>query len=144
MASTSGSWTLDVNVNGNPVTFALEIAATPTKVVGSYLGTDGSSYIVTLVPLAAWTVGMNDLEIMIHKKETMMSFPEENDFSIVLDPEMISMGHGSASNISPTSIGNGHYKGKVNLTMTGDWRLHLELSKNSTLIHSDAYLDILF
>lgn len=144
MASTAGTWTLDVNVNGNPVTFTVNVTEAPTKVVGSYTGTDGNSYIVTLVPLAAWTVGMNDMEIMIHKKETMMSFPADNDFSIVLDPEMVSMGHGSPNNVSPTSIGNGHYKGIVNLTMTGDWRFNMELSKNSTVIHSNAYLDILF
>lgn len=144
MPSTAGNWTLDVLVNGNPVTFDLSIADAPTKVVGSYLGTDGLSYIVTLVPPAVWTVGMNDLEILVHRKESMMSFPAENELEIVLDPEMVSMGHGSPNNISPTLVGNGHYKGKVNLTMTGDWRFHLALSKNGTLIHADAFLDILF
>lgn len=144
MASTQGSWTLDVVVNGNPVTFNLTIGSAPTKVVGSYSGTDGSVYIVSLVPPAKWNVGMNDVEIMINKKESGMSYPAENEFSVVMDPEMVSMGHGSPNNTSPVSIGNGHYKGVVNLTMTGDWRLHFVLSKNSTVIHSDAYLDILF
>ncbi len=144
MASTSGSWTVDVIVNGNPTTFPLNIAAAPTKVVGSYLGSDGSSYIVTLVPPATWTVGMNDVEVMINKKASMMSFPAENDMTIVFDPQMISMGHGSPNNISPTSIGNGHYKGKVNLTMSGDWRFNMELLKSGTQIHANAYLDILF
>lgn len=144
MPSSQGAWTLDVVVNGNPVTFDLTIADAPTKVVGSYVGTDGLKYIVTLVPPSKWNVGMNDVEIMIHKKESDTSFPADNDFSIVMDPEMVSMGHGSPNNTSPTLLGNGHYKGIVNLTMTGDWRLHFELSKNSVVINSDAYLDILF
>ena len=144
MPSTSGTWTLGVNVNGNSVTFGLNVIAAATKLVGSYSGTDGSVYYLTLVPTAAWTVGMNDVEIMIHKKASMMSFPADNDFTMVLDPEMISMGHGSPNNVSPTSIGNGHYRGKVNLTMTGDWRFNFELSKNGTVIIANAYVDILF
>lgn len=144
MASTAGTWTLDVNVNGNPASFTLTVNDSPTKVVGSYMGTDGSAYIVSLVKPVDWTVGMNGLNIMIHKKETMMSFPADDSLTVTLDPEMVSMGHGSPNNISPVSTGNGYYAGEVNFTMTGDWRLHLELARDTTLIHSDAYLDILF
>ena len=144
MPSTSGTWTLGVNVNDNSVTFGLNVIAAATKLVGSYVGTDNSTYIVTLVPLAKWTVGLNDMEIMIHKKASSTSFPADNDFTMVLDPQMISMGHGSPNNVSPTSIGNGHYRGKVNLTMTGDWKFNFELSKNGTVIIANAYVDILF
>lgn len=144
MPSSQGAWTLDVLVNGNPATFNLTIGDAATKVVGSYVGTDGITYVVALVPPTKWNVGLNDVEIMINKKESDTSFPADNDFSIVMDPEMVSMGHGSPNNTSPTLNGNGHYKGVVNLTMTGDWRLHFELSKNSTVIHSDAYVDIVF
>ena len=144
MPSTLGTWTLDVMVNGSAATFDLTIADASTKVVGSYAGADGNNYVITLVPPIKWNVGLNDVEIMIHKNESGISFPPINDLNLVMTPEMVSMGHGSPNNISPTSIGNGHYKGVVNLTMTGDWRFHFELSQNGTLINSDAYLDILF
>ncbi len=144
MSSLSGVWTLGVNVNGSSVSFGITVLESPTQVVRSFTGTDGEIYIITLVPPSTWNVGMNELEIMINKKTSMMSFPADNDFTAVLTPEMVSMAHGSPNNISPVLVGNGHYKGTVNLTMTGDWRLHLELSKAGVIINTDAYLDILF
>jgi len=144
MSSLAGQWSLTVDVNGNPVNFNLTVNESTTKMVGSYVGTDGTTYFISLVRPVDWTVGLNDVEVLINSKASMMSFPADNDFTIVMDPEMISMGHGSPNNISPTLVGNGHYKGVVNYTMTGDWRLHFNLSKNGTEIHSDAFLDILF
>lgn len=74
----------------------------------------------------------------------MMEFTAEDGFTIEFEPEMPSMDHGSPNNTNPISIGNGHYKGKVNYTMTGDWRLHFKLKKNNEVIVDDAYVDVLF
>lgn len=144
MSSMGGDWTLDIIVDGSPVTFDLTVAESATKVVGSYIGTDGAAYFISLLRPVVWEVGMNDLEVLIHKRESMMSFPADNDFTIVMTPEMMSMGHGSPNNVSPVSIGNGHYNGEINYTMTGDWRMHMLLSKAGTEIHADAFLDIVF
>jgi hypothetical protein len=143
-SSAMANWTLNVEVNGNLVTFPISVSAAPTKIMGNYTGTDGAVYFISVIEPAKWNVGLNDIEITLHKKVTMMDFPADNDFEILMTPEMISMGHGSPNNVSPTLIGNGHYKGIVNYTMTGDWRLHFELKKGGVTIHSDAYLDILF
>ncbi|MFT6923920.1 MAG: hypothetical protein ACJA1C_002940 [Crocinitomicaceae bacterium] len=144
MASMAGTWTLDVIVNGNPVSFDITVAESATKVVGVYTGDDTEQYIISVVRPENWIVGMNNLDITLYRMETMMSFPEVTDMDIVLTPEMMSMGHGSTGNISPVHVANGLYSGTVNLSMAGDWRLHLELIKNSVLVHSDAFLDILF
>ncbi len=144
MASMGGTWTMDVNVNGNPASFDLTIAESATKVVGSYQGTDGNTYFVSVMRPENWQVGMNDLNVLVHRRDNMMSFPADDGFTIVLEPEMMSMGHGSPDNVDPVSTGNGHYTGQVNFTMQGDWRLHLELWKNGTQIHDDAFLDIFF
>ena len=144
MSSMAGTWTVDVVVNGDPVTFTVNVGESATKVVGVYSGTNSESYIVSIVRPENWVVGLQDLNIMIHKKETMMSFPAVTDMNIVLTPEMVSMGHGSTGNIDPLHSSDGLYTGTVNLSMSGDWRLHLELSQNSTVIHNDAFLDILF
>lgn len=145
MASGSmGSWTVKVTVNGEELTFPVTVDAAATKVVGSYTGTDNQVYIVSLIEPASWKVGLNDVEFLINKKASMMSFPADEDFTVVMNPEMTSMNHGSPNNVSPIHIGNGRYKGVVNYTMTGDWRLHLALSKNGTVIVADAYVDILF
>ena len=139
-----GTWALDVNVNGNPATFSLNVTNAPTRVVASYVGSDSATYFVSLLRPVTWEVGMNDIEILVHKKASMMSFPAVNDFTMVMTPEMVSMGHGSPNNIDPVFVGNGHYNGDINYTMTGDWRIHLQLLQGGVEIHPDAYLDILF
>lgn len=146
MHSGQGDWILTVNVNGDDVVFPVNVldSKTGTKYVGSYSGTNGEKYVITLVKPFNWTVGMNDVSIMVHKKATMMSFPAVDNFTVVMDPQMTSMGHGSPNNVSPTSIGNGYYKGKVNYTMTGDWRLNFDLIEAGNTIVSAAYIDILF
>ena len=144
MSSMAGTWTIDVLVDGNPTTITATVAETDTKVVGVYPGTDSENYIISIVRPVNWVVGQQDLKLMVHRKETMMSFPAVTDLEIALTPEMVSMGHGSTGNIDPIHTVNGLYTGTVNLSMAGDWRFHLELSKNGTVIHSDAFLDILF
>ncbi|MEO6682785.1 MAG: FixH family protein, partial [Ginsengibacter sp.] len=129
--------------NGEITTINLDIPDAKTKLVGSYTGTDGNKYVVALIPPKKWEVGMNDLEILI-SQNNMMTFPPVNDFKIDFSPEMPSMGHGSPNNVHPVNIGNGRYKGKVNYTMTGDWRFHFKLSKNDVVIVENATIDILF
>jgi hypothetical protein len=143
MPSGMHTWMVNVTVNGEMKTFNVTIPDAKTKIVGSYVGTDGNKYVLALVPPKKWDVGMNDLEILVNQNQ-MMTFPAINDFKIAFSPEMPSMGHGSPNNVNPVNIGNGHYKGKVNYTMTGDWRLHFKISKNDVVIVDDATIDILF
>jgi hypothetical protein len=96
------------------------------------------AYIFPLKP----KVGVNDFEISIHRKQDMMTFPADDSYTIVMTPEMPSMGHGSPNNINPLHIKNGHYKGKVNFTMTGDWRINLVLNKDGKT--SSTFFDLLF
>ncbi|MFA5575211.1 MAG: FixH family protein [Brumimicrobium sp.] len=140
-----GTWTMSIDVNGGSTTFPIvvETSKPNTKYVGSYTGTDGEKYIVSIVKPFSWSVGMNDVSIMIHHR-MMDSFIAVDDFHVVMDPQMMSMGHGSPNNISPTSDGNGYYSGEVNFTMTGDWRLNFDLIRNGDTIVTGAYIDIMF
>jgi hypothetical protein len=141
-----GTWGLNVKVNDESLAFTVGVnaTATNTKHTGTFVGTDGKNYTVSLVQPAVPKTGMNDLEILVNVQQDMLNFPSDASLTIVVDPQMTSMGHGSPGNVNPTSSGNGHYKGKVNFTMTGDWRLHLKLLRNNTVIVEDAALDILF
>ena len=143
MPSGMNTWVVNVTVNGEMKPINVNIPDAKTKIVGSYAGTDGTKYILALVPPKKWDVGMNDLVILINQNQ-MMSFPAVNDFKIIFTPEMPSMGHGSPNNINPVTMGNGRYKGKVNYTMTGDWKLHFKISRNDIVIIDDATIDILF
>jgi len=73
-----------------------------------------------------------------------MSFPCCNDLTVEITPEMPSMGHGSPNNVNPVSIGNGHYLGTVNFTMTGAWRINMIFKKNGRMLGSRNYFDVVF
>jgi hypothetical protein len=73
-----------------------------------------------------------------------MSFPAVDDLSISFVPEMPSMGHSSPNNVDPVYTADGHYKGQVNFTMTGWWRLNLTLKKGDTLISDNLSFNITF
>lgn len=141
-----GAWKLTVNVDGERVDLDVAIAEAPTgiKTVHTLVGKDGTSYTIALVQPQEPAVGMNDLEILVNSREDMLHFPPVNGLAVTFNPEMPSMGHGSPNNVDPMSTGNGRYRGKVNFTMTGDWRLHFSLARDGEVIVEDAYLDVLF
>ena len=84
------------------------------------------------------------MEMAIYKKATMMSFPADSSLSVILTPEMPTMGHGSPNNVNPTHKRLGHYSGKVNFTMTGLWRLNLDYMSGAAVADSTQYFDIEF
>ena len=115
--------------------------STPER-VRNITAVDGTKLTIAYILPSKPKVGVNDFEISIHRKQDMMTFPAEDSYSIVMTPEMPSMGHGSPNNINPLHIKNGHYKGKVNFTMTGDWKINLELKKDGET--SSTFFDLLF
>lgn len=118
------------------------ISSSPSRFKSTVLSLDSnSSVFISLVGLSNPQVGINDFEIIIHKKVSVMSFPAIDNYSVEIVPEMPSMGHGSPNNVNPILTSNGHYVGKVNFTMTGLWRINLKLFKNGTLISSDQYFE---
>lgn len=146
MASTATeTWQLKIEVDGRTVSLNITVESTAptTKHITNVTGTDSAVYVISLVEPLSPKTGMNNLEILINKREGMFSYPSVNDFSVEFRPEMTSMGHGSPNNVNPENHGNGRYKGKVNYTMTGDWRLFFTLKRNGNTI-AETYLDILF
>ena len=151
MPSTSGSWTVKVNVKNllNNKEGALTIPLTVTEPVKSkqksFTAThNGGKYFISLIDPVAPKVGINDIEIAVYKKVSMMSWPADSSLSVTLTPEMPTMGHGSPNNVNPVHIGKGHYKGKVNFTMTGYWKLNLDFMEGTAVADSTQFFDIEF
>ena len=96
-------------------------------------------YIVTLNGLEEPKVGLNDLILTVHKKQTMMSFPEVADLSISIDPQMPDMGHGSEGNVNPGYSENGKYEGKVAFSMTGYWTIDFTFSQGGEELGTVQY-----
>lgn len=87
--------------------------------------------------LIAWVgpqkllVGPQSVELAVFRKNSMMDFPADTSWSFQkFEPTMPSMGHGSPGNALPT-LKNGHYFGKLNFTMSGDWNIALGLRRGS-------------
>lgn len=143
--SDTQKWTVRVDVHNHTtgkdlaVTFPLAVHNGAYERTKTFVGSDGVSYVVTMMCLCDATVGMNTAEFLVHRKQDMMAFPPVADLTLVMTPDMPSMGHGSPNNIDPVHKGNGHYEGKVNFTMTGEWRIQLELRQGSTVLGTTAF-----
>jgi hypothetical protein len=61
----------------------------------------------------------------------MMNFPADTAMKVAFEPTMPSMGHGSPNNVQPSHVGKGHFSGKANFTMTGDWNLAMRISDST-------------
>jgi len=144
----TGKWSIQVIVKKESQTkygiakIDIQVKQSEPERVKSITTADGSKLVVAYISPSSPKVGINDFEIAIFKRQDMMAFPAEDNYSITMTPEMPSMGHGSPNNVNPVLTKNGHYKGKVNFTMTGDWRINLELNKDGKT--TKTFFDLLF
>jgi len=152
MPSMGGSWKLGVNVlnykNDKEGTASFDVVVgSPTTAVMSVFTattTDASRLVLSIIQPATPSVGINDIEFTLHRKASMMSWPVDSTYTIEITPEMPSMGHGSPNNVNPVHVGNGHYKGKVNFTMTGEWKINVLVKKDGNTVSNNAYFNITF
>lgn len=125
-------WELTVNysINGNNYTVSETIQVHPSdkQRVATFTGTDDTRYVLALIEPDTPTVSQNDMVAGLFKMENMMSFSTVNNYTIKIDPRMPSMGnHGSPNNVDLTQKTDGFYHGKLSLTMTGYWKINLQL-----------------
>ena len=87
------------------------------------------TYYLSLVNPNDWATGQNAIQAYISKKSSPATTPyavASETFTVEIDPRMPDMGnHTSPNNVALTKQPNGSYKGSINLTMTGLWRIHL-------------------
>lgn len=118
-------------------------ASTPSRSKSTLIFQENNAalFLTFLNPLKP-AVGINDLEITLHKKINNNQFDPVNDYTIQMEPVMPSMGHSSPNNVNPVLTANGHYKGKVNFTMSGLWQIKLKLYKSGVLLSDDQFFEI--
>lgn len=138
-----GSWTLEVEIKVSDnstvqkVIIPITVSSTKENKIRTVQFADGSRYMITYVQTSAPKIGINEFEVVIHQRKNMFEFPAADDFIIEMEPQMPSMGHGSPNNVNPILTSNGHYKGKVNFTMSGDWRIHLSIIKAEETVETE-------
>lgn len=126
-------WGLTVNysIDGNAyaATGQISVPASLQQRVTAFTGSDGVKYILALIDPETPRVAVNDMTVALYSMESMTSFSIVDNYSILPDPRMPGMGnHGSPNNVALTQSGTDHlYHGKLALTMTGYWRINLQL-----------------
>jgi hypothetical protein len=146
-----GNWSYDLDytvgdVSGSFTDVAMDVkdvfrpdGVTERKVIQSLVAIDGSNktYVVTLVGPQQPKVGSNEMTAYIHERIDANTFTPVENFTLKLDPRMPSMGnHSSPNNVDLTyNAAEKIYKGTVNFSMTGYWKLNLILldDKGNTL-----------
>jgi len=129
--------TLNYNFNGQLREKALRIyVAEPVdglKKTQVFMGSDETKYILAYVNPKDPKVAINDMQAVLYKMESMMSFPVVENYKITVDPRMSGMGnHSSPNNQDLTySTATKMYNGKLSLTMTGYWKINLKLMNQS-------------
>ncbi len=150
MPGTAMEWSLNLNfhnhknnLEGIGTIGVNVIASTPEKFKSTIAVADSNAKVyISLIAGETPQVGINNFEIVLHTKTSMMNFPAIENYTIEIEPVMLSMGHGSPNNVNPVHVGSGHYQGKVNFTMTGLWNVNLKLYKNGVLISSDQFFEL--
>lgn len=134
-SSDMGSWKMDVRVHNHhnekegTATFDIIVANPSVTQVKSFVTGSAEKMFVSYTFPEDKKVGVNDFEVIVYQMVSGMEFAPIQDYTIQLEPEMPSMGHGSPNNVDPVHDADGRYMGKVNFTMTGDWRLNLTLNR---------------
>lgn len=141
-----GSWTLQLTVNGTEIEIPVNIISPETPRMKSFESMkedDNRRFFVFLLEPQDPQVGQNDIHLAIYQRQSMMEWPAAEGLALEMTPWMPSMDHGSPNNVNPVHEGSGHYKGKANFTMTGDWQIRLDIREGSDLLGNPAFdLDI--
>ena len=141
-----GTWTLELTVtnilkgrSGRAIFDVVVHPTSPSRLI-SFVTDNGARYYLGYRFDQKINVGVNPFEVIAFTRDGSQYLPAKN-LSIKLTPEMPSMDHGSPNNTDPVHVGGGHYSGKVNFTMTGEWRLNLDLSDGAADLGT-KYFDI--
>lgn len=132
MASTeTEAWTLTVNVTEGSttrsVTDGVNVTQASKRDLNVFVGLDGYRYVLAMIKPLAPKVGINDITAVLYQRIDDYTYALVNNYRINFDPRMPSMGNHSSPNnvqLTPNSTGD-FYSGKLNLTMTGLWKINL-------------------
>lgn len=137
---------IDYTINGTAYTMTsvIDVPASAKQRVTTFTGSDGVKYIAAFVDPHHPKVGINDMVAGVWKMQDMMTFPVVDNYKLKIDPRMPSMGnHSSPNNVDLTQTTAGDlYNGKLSLTMTGLWKINLQLvNASGTVLKGETITD---
>ena len=141
-------WDLKIDYTVDDVAYTatsvIDVPASSKRTVNTFTGSDGVKYLVAYVAPEHPKVAVNDMAVGVWKMVDMMTFSVVDGYTVKIDPRMPSMGnHSSPNNLNATqAIVGGLYNGKLSLTMTGYWKINLQLVKpDGTVVKGEAIAD---
>ncbi len=129
----AGYWELGISYKtgdaSRTVTGRIPVASAPRRIVESFEGTDSLKYVVAMLEPVQPVAKENDMSALLYRLNPSGAFEPVTSYTIKIDPRMPAMSnnHGSVNNVDLT-YKDGFYKGKVNLTMTGYWKINLQVA----------------
>ena len=137
---------IDYTINGAAysMTSVIDVPASTKQKVTTFTGSDNVRYIVAYVDPHHPKVGINDMVVGVWKMQDMMNFPVVDNYKLKIDPRMPSMGnHSSPNNVDATqALAGDLYNGKLSLTMTGYWKINLQLlNASGTVLKGETITD---
>jgi hypothetical protein len=137
---------IDYTIGGTAFTMSsvIDVPASAKQSVATFTGSDSVRYIVAYADPHHPKVGINDIVAGVWKMQDMITFPVVDNFKLKIDPRMPSMGnHSSPNNVDLTqAVAGDLYNGKLSLTMTGYWKLNLQLlNASGTVLKGETITD---
>jgi hypothetical protein len=133
-------WTLNVKVHNHASmkegTATLPVSVRPSSLLQETLTADNKVLMISLMRPVQPKSGVTDVEIVVHRQQDKMTFVSINDYAVSLSAEMTGMA-AETSLLTPTA--NGHYAGKVNLSMAGDWKLLLTFKQIDNVVATTGF-----
>ncbi len=125
-------WELSIDYKVDGVSFSvkdrIEVDSVTHKNIQIFTGSDSTKYLLALTAPLQAKVGVNEIGALLYQVNSGMDFALVNNFTIKIDPRMPSMGnHSSPNNEDLKQAADMKYYGKLNLTMTGYWKINLML-----------------
>ncbi|RXK81974.1 hypothetical protein [Filimonas effusa] len=130
-------WELAISytIDGQPYTALgrIMVREATKRTINVFRGTDNVNYILALVAPAKPQVAQNVMSAVLYKAEGMSGYTVVNNFKVKIDPRMPGMNNHSSPNNRDLvqAAAGGLYEGLLSLTMTGYWKINLQLEDAS-------------
>lgn len=128
-----GSWSIGFEItlpNTEVITGDMPVEIGSSWRLTSVRDANDNIYFITWLKPRTPVTGANDLEFLVHTRESMMSFPPAENVAMEIYPYM-DMGGGSGHSTDftpPAATEAGHYEGDINYSMSGTWTTSVTLT----------------
>lgn len=135
----TGAWTLQWDAGNSAAGEPCDMEVGQASNVKVFTADNDERYILTWIHPHTPVTGANAMTLSLHRRESMMSFPEVQDMKLEIRTWMNSMDHGSEGSVHPGAAGDGFYEGSVVFNMSGDWQVFVTMIEDGKEIYEAEF-----